>query len=243
MPSTLSISPGGADNGRKRALPVLFIFGIVDIPGQKELPAGIPEHFFNPGVVRGFPVSCGKMVTRTVKMGGHQDAVMIAGLHIFPNEIVADGAVLNRQPEIFFYGSPDELRVNGAVAVRASGSGALSDTGLEVIDEVMPDAERDEILLSPGAFKMQDAGIAAFRCVRVVEAEFREIAQERAQFLQFSGPGRDHLPVILSIGRAGGKKEKSSEKEKDQTTGAGMGHDSARHVDDSFAKGELSKKL
>ena len=140
MPSALSISPGGADNGRKRARPVLFIFGIVDIPGQKELPAGIPEHFFNPGVVRGFPVSCGKMVTRTVKMGGHQDAVMIAGLHIFPDEIVVDGAVLNRQPEIFFYGGPDVLRVNGAVAVRASGSGALSDTGLEVIDEVMPDA-------------------------------------------------------------------------------------------------------
>ena len=90
---------------------------------------------------------------------------------------------------------------------------------------------------------MQDAGIPAFRCVRIVEAEFRKIAQERAQFLQFSGPGRDHLPVILSIGRSGGKKEKSSKEEKDQTTGAGMKHDSARHVDDSFAKGELSKKL
>ena len=77
MPSALSISPDGADNGRKRARPILFIFAVVDVSGQKELPAGTPEHFFNPGIVHGFPVSCGKMVTRTVKMGGHQDAVMI----------------------------------------------------------------------------------------------------------------------------------------------------------------------
>ena len=93
----------------------------------------------------------------------------------------------------------------------------------------MPDAERDEMHLSPGAFQMQDAGIAAFRCICVVEAEFREVAQEGAQFLQCFRPGRDHLPVIRGRRRSGGKEEKSSEKEKDQTTGAGMRHGSARH--------------